>query len=190
MLKYILVLALMAAMFFESSPAESAKKRRKSAPRQTQTQVQPQEDVPASASLPSLQGRWTAEGNGTGTDSRSPGATLSLSAEDVVLEIDNIKFSETTGEGRADVIFTGKITDVSSNVRHLREWAYSIPYDMKREGVSSWSFSTEYLDGEDKITLTLTGKNKAILRWEGANWDDDYPDEHDTFDVTCTAQKK
>ncbi|MBQ7153979.1 MAG: hypothetical protein IJR85_00265 [Synergistaceae bacterium] len=189
MLKYVLVLLLMTAMILEVPPAESAKSRRKKTPR-TQTQVQKQEEPPAPVSLTSLQGKWTGEGGGSGTDSRQPGATLSLSAEDVVLEIDNIKFSETSGEGMADVIFTGRITDVSGNVRHLREWAYSIPYDMKREGVSSWSFSTEYLDGEDKITVTLTSPSKAILRWEGANWDDDYPDEHDTFDVTCTAAKK
>ena len=111
-------------------------------------------------------------------------------SEDVRLEIDNIKFSESSGEGMADVIFTGKILDISSNTRHIRSWAYSIPYDMKREGVSSWSFSTEYVDGEDKITLTLTSPQKAILRWEGANWDDDFPDERDTFDITCTAEKK
>ena len=186
MLKYILVFALTAAMFIEGTPAESAKSRRKKS-----TRPQPQtQQAPAPVSLSSLQGKWTASGNGTGTDSRQPGVSLSLSAENVVLEIDNIKFSETTGEGMADVIFTGRILDISSNVRHLREWAYSIPYDMKREGVSSWSFSTEYLDGEDKITLTLTSPTKAILRWEGANWDDDFPDEHDTFDVTCTAAKK
>ena len=107
-----------------------------------------------------------------------------------MLEIENIKFSETTGEGMADVIFTGRITDISGNTRHLRSWAYSIPYDMKREGVSSWSFSTEYIDGEDKITLTLTSPTTAILRWEGANWDDVFPEDHDTFDVTCTAAKK
>ena len=191
MLKYLLVLALMTAMFLEVNPAESAKSRRKKNPRpQTQPQTQSVEGAPAHVSLTSLQGKWTAEGSGSGTDSRQPGATLSLSAEDVVLELDNIKFSETSGEGMADVIFTGRITDVSGNVRHLREWAYSIPYDMKREGISSWSFSTEYLDGEDKITVTLTSPRKAILRWEGANWDDDYPDEHDTFDVTCTASKK
>jgi hypothetical protein len=191
MLKYLLVLALMTAMILEVNPAESAKARRKKPQRpQTQTQTQTVEEAPAQVSLTSLQGKWTAEGSGSGTDSRQPGATLSLSAEDVVLEIDNIKFSETSGEGMADVIFTGRITDVSGNVRHLREWAYSIPYDMKREGVSSWSFRTEYLDGEDQITVTLTSPSKAILRWKGANWDDDYPDEHDTFDVTCTASKK
>lgn len=193
MLKYLLVLALIAAMILEVNPAESAKSRRTKTRRpqtQIQSQTKPIEQAPAQVSLTSLQGRWTAEGSGSGTDSRQPGATLSLSAENVVLELDNIKFSETTGEGLADVIFTGRITDVSGNVRHLREWAYSIPYDMKREGVSSWSFSTEYLDGHDKITVTLTGPRKAILRWEGANWDDDFPDEHDTFDVTCTAAKK
>ena len=189
MLKYILVFVLTVAMFLDVSPAEPAKSKRKKSPR-PQTQTQTQKQAPAPVSLSSLQGKWTASGNGTGTDSRQPGVSLSLSAENIVLEIDNIKFSETTGEGMADVIFTGRILDISSNVRHLREWAYSIPYDMKREGVSSWSFSTEYLDGEDKITLTLTSPTKAILRWEGANWDDDFPDEHDTFDVTCTATKK
>ena len=178
--KVLLVFVLIAVMI---APAEAGKSRKK---RSSQPKSQP----PAQISISSLQGKWSASGNGTGTDPRSPGVSLSLSAEDVVLEIDNIKFSETTGEGMADVIFTGRILDISSNTRHIRTWEYSIPYDMKREGVSSWSFSTEYVDGEDKITLTLTSPTKAILRWEGANWDDDFPDERDTFDITCTAQKQ
>ena len=178
--KILLVFVLIAVMI---APAEAGKSKKKRS-------SLPASQSPAQISISSLQGKWSASGNGTGTDPRSPGVSLSLSAEDVVLEIDNIKFSETSGEGMADVIFTGRILDISSNIRHIRSWAYSIPYDMKREGVSSWSFSTEYIDGVDKITLTLTSPTKAILRWEGANWDDDFPDERDTFDITCTAQKK
>ena len=180
--KIVLFFVLIAIMI---SPAEAAKnKRRKSA--NSQTQAKP----PAQVSITSLHGKWTASGSGTGTDPRQPGVNVSLSAENIVLEIDNIKFSETTGEGMADVIFTGRILDIRNEPRHIRSWEYSIPYEMKREGVSSWSFSTEYLDGEDKITLTLTSPTKAILRWEGANWDDVYPEDRDTFDVTCSASKK
>ena len=178
--KILLVFVLIAVMI---APAEAGKSKKKRS-------SLPASQSPAQISISSLQGKWSASGNGTGTEPRSPGVSLSLSAEDVVLEIDNIKFSETSGEGMADVIFTGRILDISSNIRHIRSWEYSIPYDMKREGVSSWSFSTEYIDGVDKITLTLTSPTKAILRWEGANWDDDFPDERDTFDITCTAQKK
>ena len=178
-LRWLLVVALIAVMV---SPSNAAKaKRRKTSPK-------PQ--AQAAVNITSLQGKWTADGNGNGTDARQPGVSLSVSAENVVLEVENIKFSETTGEGMADVIFTGQITDISGNIRHLRTWGYSIPYDMKREGVSSWSFSTEYIDGEDKITLTMTSQKTAIIRWEGANWDDDYPEERDTFDVTCTTAKK
>ena len=178
--KILLVFVLIAVML---APAEAGKTKKK---RSSHTAPQP----PAQVSISSLQGSWAGSGNGTGTDPRSPGVSLSLTAENIRLEIDNIKFSETSGEGMADVIFTGRILDISSNIRHIRSWAYSIPYDMKREGISSWSFSTEYIDGEDKITLTLTSPTKAILRWEGANWDDDFPDERDTFDVTCSVQKK
>ena len=184
--KILLVFVLIAMII---SPSEAAKaKRRKTSSSKTPAKIQ--QPAPASISITALQGKWYADGNGTGTDPRQPGVNLSLSAENVILEIDNIKFSETTGEGMADVIFMGRIRDVSNNVRHLRSWEYSIPYDMKREGTNSWSFSTEYLDGEDKITLTFTTSYSAILRWEGANWDDDYPEERDTFDVTCTATKK
>ena len=182
MRKCLLVFVLIAAVLIAPTEAVRSKKKR--------TSGTPKPQPPAQISITSLQGRWIARGEGQGTDPRQPGVTLSLSAEDVVLEIENIKFSETTGEGMADVIFTGRITDISSNTRHIRSWAYSIPYDMKQEGVSSWSFSTEYLDGEDKITVTLTSPTRAILRWEGANWDDDFPEERDTFDVTCTASKK
>lgn len=176
----ILLVFLLVALVAGSS--EAAKSRRRSKASHT-----PKAE---SVSIASLHGRWTASGNGTGQDPRQPGVTLSLGAEDVVIEIDNIKFSETTGEGQADVIFMGRITDIRNELRHVRSWAYSIPYDMKREGPNSWSFSTEFVDGEDKITLTLTNPNSAILRWEGANWDDDFPDERDTFDVTCTATKQ
>ncbi len=178
--KFLLVFVLIIVMIASAASAKGKKKR----------SSHPASQPPAQVSISALQGTWSASGNGTGTDPRSPGVSLSLTAEDVKLEIDNIKFSETSGEGMADVIFTGRILDITSNTRHIRSWAYSIPYDMKREGVSSWSFSTEYIDGFDKITLTLTSPTKAILRWEGANWDDDFPDERDTFDITCTAEKK
>ena len=177
-LRYLLVLLLIALIVAPSEAAKGKKKRPSSS------------KVPAQVSITSLQGKWTGEGAGTGTDPRSPGVTLSLTAEGIVLEIENIKFSETTGEGMADVIFMGRILDINNIVRHLRSWEFSIPYDMKSEGANSWSFSTEYLDGEDKITLTLTSPTKAILRWEGANWDDTYPEDRDTFDITCSVQKK
>ena len=176
--KYLFVLVLVALII---SPSEAAKGRRR---RSSSSKA------PAQISITSLQGKWTGEGSGTGTDPRYPGSSLSLTAENIVLEIENIRFSETTGEGMADVIFLGRILDINNNVRHLRSWEYSIPYDMKNEGVSSWSFSTEYLDGKDKITLTLTSPTKGILRWEGANWDDTYPEDRDTFDITCSVQKK
>ncbi|MBQ7221573.1 MAG: hypothetical protein IJS28_11405 [Synergistaceae bacterium] len=181
-LRYLLVLVLI-ALIITPSYAAKARKKRASSPKAPAA-------APVQVSITSLQGRWTGEGSGTGTDPRQPGVSLSLTAENIVLEIDNIKFSETNGEGMADVIFMGRILDINNNVRHLRSWEYSIPYDMKKEGVSSWSFSTEYLDGEDKITLTLTSPTKGILRWEGANWDDDFPEERDTFDITCSVQKK
>ena len=179
--RYLLVLMLVVFVIAASASETAAKGKKK---RSSSSKA------PAQVSITSLQGKWTGEGAGTGTDPRSPGVTLSLTAEGIVLEIDNIKFSETTGEGMADVIFMGRILDINGNIRHLRSWEYSIPYDMKNEGVSSWSFSTEYLDGEDKITLTLTSPTKAILRWEGANWDDDFPEDRDTFDITCSVQKK
>ena len=181
--KFLLVLMLVIAVMLSPSEAAKSRKKRASSPKA-------QAPAPVQVSIGSLQGRWSGDGNGTGTDPRQPGVSLSLTAEDIMLEIENIKFSETTGEGMADVIFLGRITDINNNVRHLRSWEYSVPYDMKHEGVSSWSFSTEYLDGEDKITLTMTSPTKGVLRWEGANWDDDYPDERDTFDITCSVQKK
>ena len=61
---------------------------------------------------------------------------------------------------------------------------------MKRESDNSWSFSTEYIDGEEKITLTLMGGKNALIRWEGYITNEIYPDEKYTFDVTCSAVKK
>ena len=173
-------------VFMPFSRAESAKRRRKS-PRQTQTASSPQ----SQSGLNSLIGSWKGQGNGTGRDPRQPGIDVSLNADDVVLKIESVKYSESNSEGMADVIFTGFITDIRNDVICERTWEYSIPYDMKREGENSWSFRTEFAGGEDKITLTFMPGKNALIRWEGsAVRDDNYPDEIYTFDVTCSAVKE
>ncbi|MBR1439046.1 MAG: hypothetical protein IJ587_10975, partial [Synergistaceae bacterium] len=102
----------------------------------------------------------------------------------------SVKYSESEGEGQADVIFTGVVTDIRGDVICERSWEYSVPYEMKRESEDSWSFSTEFVDGEDKITLTLMPSKNALIRWEGLIINETYPDEKYTFDVTCSAYPK
>lgn len=144
-----------------------------------------------SAGIASLQGTWTADfATGKGTDARQPGAEITLNAEDIIFTIERIQYSESTGEGRADVIFKCMVSDNRGYNRHERSWEYALPYDVKREAPDTWSFSSDFLDGEDKITIKLKTNNTAELRLEGANWDEVYPEDISTFDVKCDAVKK
>lgn len=181
--KFMFLFVLVSAVIVFAGSAECARKRTRTA--KSQPPIQPP------AGISSLAGTWTAgTGTGRGTDPRQPGVDVSLTAEDVMLQIENVKFSETTGEGRADVIFNGRILDIRNDVKFNRSWEFSIPYDMKKEANNSWSFSSEFVNGEDKITVTLASANTALIRWESEEWDDDYPDEKYTCDVTCSARKK
>ena len=181
----IAVLAVMAMLIlFPCDKSEAARKKRK-APKNS-SQVQEQQKF---FGLNSLIGVWKGEGSGTGSDPRQPGVDVSLNADDVVLTIESVKYSESEGEGKADVIFTGVITDIRGEIVCERSWGYSVPYDMKREGENSWSFSTEFIDGEDKITLSFMPGNSALIRWEGFVSDENYPDDRYIFDVTCSAKK-
>ena len=175
------------AILFASPQSEAAQKKRKS---RKQTQPSESQSQQKSFGISSLIGVWKGSGNGSGTDPRQPGVDISLNADDVSLTVEAVKYSESEKEGRADVIFTGVITNIQGDIVCERSWEYAVPYDLKREGENSWSFSTEFIDGEDKITLSfMTGKN-ALLRWEGFIVDETYPDEKYTFDVTCGAAKK
>ena len=163
----------------------AAKSKRKSSKAPT-----PQSQAPKTSGINALVGVWKGEGTGAGIDPRQPGVDVSLNADGVVLTIESVKYSESEGEGRADVIFAGVITDIRGEVVCERTWEYSVPYDMRREGENSWSFSTEFVDGEDKITLSIMQGKNALIRWEGSViQDENFPDEIYTFDVTCSAKK-
>ena len=184
-IKIIALTVILTVVLAPFNQSEAAKKKRKasksSAPAQSQQKTH---------NLNSLIGVWKGSGNGTGTDPRQPGVDVSLNADDVTLTIESVKYSESEGSGRADVIFTGVITDVRNEVICERSWEYAVPYEMKKEGENSWSFSTEFIDGEDKITLSFMPGKNALIRWEGYIVDETYPDEKYTFDVTCSATKK
>ena len=183
----IFVVIMILAIMFASPQSEAAKKKRKS-PKQNQPSQS--QNVQKSSGLSSLIGVWKGSGTGTGTDPRQPGVDVSLNADDVSLTVETVKYSESEKEGRADVIFTGVITNIQGEIVCERSWEYSVPYDLRREGENSWSFSTEYIDGEDKITLSFMPGNSVLIRWEGFISDETYPDEKYTFDVTCGAKKK
>ena len=179
------ILTVVLAPFCQS---EAAKKKRKASKSSAPASApQPQQKT---HNLNSLIGVWKGSGNGTGTDPRQPGVDVSLNADDVTLTIESVKYSDSEGSGRADVIFTGVITDIRNEIICERSWEYAVPYEMKKEGENSWSFSTEFIDGEDKITLSFMPGKNAIIRWEGYIVDETYPDEKYTFDVTCSATKK
>ena len=187
-IKIIALAVILTVVLAPFSQSEAAKKKRKAS----------KSSAPASApqsqqkthNLNSLIGVWKGSGTGTGTDPRQPGVDVSLNADDVTLTIESVKYSESEGSGRADVIFTGVITDIRNEIICERSWEYAVPYEMKKEGENSWSFSTEFIDGEDKITLSFMPGKNALIRWEGYIVDETYPDEKYTFDVTCSATKK
>ncbi len=181
--KFIALAVIVTVILTLSAQNADAKKKRRSTKSSKQPVSQPVHG------LNSLIGVWKGSGTGTGSDPRQPGVDVSLSADDVRLTIESVKYSESSGEGRADVIFTGVITDVQGEIVCERSWGYSVPYDMKREGENSWSFSTEFIDGEDKITLSFMPGNSALIRWEGFIVDENYTDEKYTFDVTCSVVK-
>ena len=187
-IKFIALAVILAVIFAPFSQSEAAKKKRK-ASKSAAPAAAPQSGQ-KTHSLNSLIGVWKGSGSGTGTDPRQPGVDVSLNADDVTLTIESVKYSESQGEGRADVIFTGVITDIRNEIICERSWEYAVPYEMKKEGENSWSFSTEFIDGEDKITLSFMPGKNALIRWEGYIADETYPDEKYTFDVTCSATKK
>ena len=187
-IKIIALAVILTVVLAPLSQSEAAKKKRKAS----------KSSAPASApqsqqkthNLNSLIGVWKGSGNGTGTDPRQPGVDVSLNADDVTLTIESVKYSDSEGSGRADVIFTGVITDIRNEIICERSWEYAVPYEMKKESENSWSFSTEFIDGEDKITLSFMPGKNALIRWEGYIVDETYPDEKYTFDVTCSATRK
>lgn len=177
--KNILCCLLIIAIIALTVPAESARKK-VSRPKTPNT---------TPVGINSLIGTWTASGTGTGTDPRQPGAVIPMIAEDMIFTVEGIKSSGVVGEETADVIFKCRVLDTRGNVKALRTWEYAMPYDVMHGEGQSWSFSSEFLDGEDKITVTLTSRNTAKIRLQCSDWNGDYPDEVSTFDITCDATK-
>ena len=184
----IIAVILLALLVVQCPSSEAAKKKARS-----KKPANPPAESQAPSGINALVGVWrsASSGNGTGTDPRQPGVDVSLNADDVVMTIESVRYSESEGEGRADVIFTGTITDIRGEIVCERSWEYAVPYDLKKDSNNSWTFSTEFMDGEDKITLTFMNGRNALIRWEGTTIpNENYPDEIYRFDVTCSAAKK
>ena len=177
--KFYFVFIIAVCVAASSSPAECARKSNNTAKTAANTSV----------GMNTLIGTWTGSGRGTGTDPRQPGAVIPMEAEDVIFTVEGFKFSGVAGDETADVIFKCRILDTRGNIKALRTWEYATPYDLKTEGANTWSFSSEFLDGEDKVTVTLTSRNTAKIRLQCSDWNGDYADEISTFDITCEAEK-
>lgn len=178
--KKIYCLLLVLAITTATVPAYSARRKASS----------PKAAASAPVSINSLIGTWTASGKGTGTDPRQPGALIPMTAENVIFTVEGFKSSGVAGEETADVIFNCIVADTRGNVKSVRTWEYATPYDVQKEAEGSWSFSSEFLDGEDKVTVTLTSAKTAKIRLQCSDWNGDYADEVSTFDITCEAEKK
>ncbi|MBQ3763874.1 MAG: hypothetical protein II869_02765, partial [Synergistaceae bacterium] len=115
-LKITAVVVIIMLLLSQNTQAEAAKKKRKSASASQSQQK--------TLGLSSLVGVWKSSGSGTGTgtDPRQPGVDVSLNADDIVLKIESVKFSESEGEGKADVVFMGVITDVRNEIICQRSW--------------------------------------------------------------------
>ena len=184
-MKKFLAVILSLVIIFSCTEAECARKKSKRSSQSSSSAA----SVPAG--ITSLPGTWTASGKGAGAYPRNPGENIPLYTKNVIFTIEGIKFYESSGEGTADVIFKCEIYDNRNQLRHKRSWEYALPYDVKRGGDNNtWIFSSEFLDGEDKITITLKSGKTATLRLQGTDWDEDYPEEVSAFDVTCEAAKK
>ncbi|MBQ3395445.1 MAG: hypothetical protein IJQ77_01345 [Synergistaceae bacterium] len=184
-MKKFLALILSLVIIFSCTESECARRKSKRSSHSSSSASS------APAGIASLPGTWTASGNGAGSYARNPGENIALYTKNVIFTIEGIKFYESSGEGTADVIFKCEIYDNRNQLRHTRSWEYALPYDVKRGGDNNtWIFSSEFLDGEDKITLTLKSDRTAALRIQGTDWNEDYPDEASAFDVTCEAAKK
>lgn len=182
-MKKFLAIILSLVVIFSCSEAECARRKSKHSSKASSSNPP--------AGITSLPGTWTASGNGAGSYARNPGENIALYTKNVIFTIEGIKFYESSGEGTADVIFKCEIYDNRNQLRHTRSWEYALPYDVKRGGDNNtWIFSSEFLDGEDKITLTLKSDKTAALRLQGTDWDEDYPEEVSAFDVMCEARKK
>ena len=187
-MKKFLAVILSLVIIFSCTEAECARKKSK---RSSQSSSSSSSAASAPAGITSLPGTWTASGKGAGAYPRNPGDNISLYTKNVIFTIEGIKFYESSGEGTADVIFKCEIYDNRNQLRHKRSWEYALPYDVKRGGDNNtWIFSSEFLDGEDKITITLKSGKTATLRLQGTDWDEDYPEEVSAFDLTCEATKK
>ena len=187
-MKKFLAVILSLVIIFSCTEAECARKKSK---RSSQSSSSSSSAASAPAGITSLPGTWTASGKGAGAYPRNPGENIPLYTKNVIFTIEGIKFYESSGEGTADVIFKCEIYDNRNQLRHKRSWEYALPYDVKRGGDNNtWIFSSEFLDGEDKITITLKSGKTATLRLQGTDWDEDYPEEVSAFDVTCEAAKK
>ncbi len=179
-MKKFLAVIFSLILIFSCTQSEAAKRKPKRSTSSSQS----------AAGITSLPGTWTAYGNGAGSYPRNPGENIEIYTNDVRLTIEGIKFYESSGEGTANIIFNCEIYDNRNQLRHKRSWEYALPYDVKREGNNIWVFSSEFLDGEDKITFTLISDRKARIRLQGSDWDEEYPEEVYAFDLTCEALKK
>ncbi|MBQ7594321.1 MAG: hypothetical protein IJU48_08200 [Synergistaceae bacterium] len=179
------ILVLFMIIMISCSPAECAKSKKSSRPK-TQTQAPAQQ-----AGFYSLTGVWSvSDALGTAVDPRQPGVDIEIIAEKFTFTIEEVKFYESSGEGTANIIYKCTIVDTRGNILNQRTWEYAVPYDVKRESSDKWIFTSEYLNGEDKITVMLKSSKTAEIRFEGMNFDETYPEDKYTFDVTCEAVKK
>ena len=120
-------------------------------------------------SYEALAGTWTgSNGSGSGQNNKYlPGQRVPVKVENLEYSVRNIKYSEASKTGGGFSTFT-----------------------MTNSGQNSWTFSREYSDGEDNVTITLQSENAGRLRNVGSLINENDPSDRTDFDFTCDVTKQ
>ena len=143
-------------------------------------------------SYTALAGTWTGSGgSGSGQNNKYlPGQRVSVKVESLEYKIRNIKYSESSKTGTAELSLKENVTNEQYGVNSNRDWGGDFDtFTMTNTGRNSWTFSNEYSDGEDNITLTLQSESSGTIRNVGYLQNEDDPSDKTEFDFTCSVTK-
>ncbi len=144
-------------------------------------------------SYEALAGTWIgSNGSGSGqNDKYLPGQKIAVKVESIEYTIRNINYSEETKTGTAQLSLAEVITNERFNVNTNRNWLGGFDtFEMTNTGKNSWTFSREYSDGEDHITLTLQSETTGRIRNVGFMLNEDDHSDRTDFDFTCNVTKQ
>ncbi|MBQ3396703.1 MAG: hypothetical protein IJG55_10340 [Synergistaceae bacterium] len=144
-------------------------------------------------SYEALEGTWTgSNGSGSGQNNKYlPGQRVPVKVENLEYSIRNINYSEASKTGTAELSLKEHVTNEQYGVNSNRDWGGGFStFTMTNSGQNSWTFSREYSDGEDNVTITLQSENAGRLRNVGSLINENDPSDRTDFDFTCDVTKQ